>query len=69
MERHLEITLLQCYMAGLAKLRVERSNTQKLSAELYSTHMLGHMDTTNITHTCTYARTHARRPQCTDINK
>lgn len=50
-------TVAVCDMAGLAKLRVERSNTQKLSAELYSTHMLGHMDTTNITHTCTYART------------
>lgn len=56
-------TVAVCDMAGLAKLRVERSNTQKLSAELYSTHMLGHMDTTNITctytHTCTCARTHA----------
>lgn len=56
-------TVAVCDMAGLAKLRVERSNTQKLSAELYSTHMLGHMDTTTITctytHTCTCARTHA----------
>lgn len=56
-------TVAVCDMAGLAKLRVERSNTQKLSAELYSTHMLEHMDTTTITrtytHTCTYAHTHA----------
>lgn len=56
-----------CNMAGLAKLRVERSNTQKLSAELYSKHMLGHIDTTNVT--CTYTRTHTGTPQCTEIDK
>lgn len=67
----MEITLLRCVTRlDLAKVRVERSNTQKLSASS-TLHTCWGIWTPppSHAHTHTHAHMHARRPQCTDINK